>query len=228
MRFVVIGVFVVFAAMTASGQCDPNAVFNNKTTNAVCIEVDGAIRYIYANALPDHETGTFPNPRNPNAISAQRITLTVCSEPRVANEAQWLDQGAGQCPFWVFGVALNGIEFDPIANEFFRNPNTGQLNRAWNQNALSDNIDLGLDMNDAHVQPTGKYHYHGDPRNYIAKLGIAPSAHSPIIGYAADGFPIYYRYVYEDPNDAGSTKWSIRRDVHAGLRVRRRRIVLAR
>lgn len=59
-------------------------------------------------------------------------------------------------------------------------------------------------MNDAHVQPSGKYHYHGDPTNFIAGLGVTSSAHSPIIGYAADGFPLYYKYVYSDPQNSNS------------------------
>lgn len=110
----------------------------------------------------------------------------------------------GGCPTFEFGLATNGIEFDPIAAEFFQNPNNGQLNYDWNENPLSPNINLGTDMNDAHVQPTGKYHYHGNPTNFIAGLGITSTAHSPVIGWAADGFPMYYKYVYADAMDANS------------------------
>lgn len=195
---------VVFTTIAISAQCASDTVFANTTSNSVCISVQGAIRTVYTNALPDHETGTFPNAGNPNAIRAQRITLTMCSQPRMANTKTWLDKGSGTCPFWVFGVGVNGLEFDPIANEFFRNTQTGQLNREWNLNALSDNVNLGLDMNDAHVQPNGKYHYHGDPVKFIEKIGITSSAHSPIVAYAADGYPVYYRYVYAVANDATS------------------------
>ncbi|MBK6291219.1 MAG: YHYH protein [Ignavibacteria bacterium] len=206
MKHIIIAIAVIVSTvLSAQAQCDPTSVFSNTTTNAVCISVEGAIRTVYSNALPDHETGAFPNPGNPNSIKAQRITLTMCSQPRLAPTKTILDQGSGSCPFWVFGVGINGLEFDPIANEFFRNTSTGQLNRSWNLNALSPNVKLGLDMNQAHVQPTGKYHYHGSPTKFIESLNVSSTAHSPIIGYAADGFPMYYRYVYEDPTGASKT-----------------------
>lgn len=206
MKFVVIASIVATTTgLSAQTQCDPTTIFANTTTNAVCISVEGAIRTVYSNAMPDHETGAFPNPGNPNAIKAQRITLTMCSQPRLAPSKTILDQGSGNCPFWVFGVGINGLEFDPIANEFFRNTSTGQLNRSWNLNALSPNVKLGLDMNQAHVQPTGKYHYHGNPTKFVESLNITSSTHSPIIGYAADGFPMYFRYVYADPTGVSKT-----------------------
>ncbi len=204
-RSLLLAACVAVLCFDASAQCDPNVVFANTTTNAVCIDVEGAVRTVYANALPNHVTGTFPNPGNPNAIRAQRITLTMCSQPRLAPSKTYLDKGSGSCPFWVFGVAVNGLEFDPIANEFFRNSSTGQLNREWNLNALSPSVNLGLDMNQAHVQPNGKYHYHGDPTRFIEVMEVASDRHSPIIGYAADGFPIYYRYVYADPTGASTS-----------------------
>lgn len=188
-------------------QCDPNTVWNNTNTNAVCTEVNGAVRYWYSNSIPDHATGTFPNPGNPNTISAQQNEFTMCAYPEEAGFFTDLHIGfgtQGTCVAYELGLATNGLEWDPIANEFFENPNNGQLNYDWNKHALSPNVNLGTDMNDAHVQPNGKYHYHGNPTNFIATLNITSSNHSPIIGYAADGFPIYYKYVYSDPNDANS------------------------
>ena len=38
----------------------------------------------------------------------------------------------------------------------------------------------------------------------IAQMGISSSTHSPIVAYAADGFPVYYKYVYQDPTDMQS------------------------
>lgn len=188
----------------AAAQCDPNAVFSNTTSNAVCEEVDGAVRYFYSNSLPDHSTGTFPNTGNPHTISAQQLSLTMCAFPQTNSQLTYLDQGSGQCPYWEFGIASNGLILDPIAAEYFENPNTGQLNRDWNLNALSSNNNLGLDFNDAHVQPSGKYHYHGFPSSLESTFGISAGSHSPLVGYAADGYPIYGKYVYSDPNDASS------------------------
>lgn len=195
-------------ALQAYSQCDENTIWNNTTTNAVCDEVNGVVRYWYANSIPNHATGTFPNPGNPNSISAQQGEFTMCAYPVQAGQfTELMIDGFGTmggCPAFEFGLATNGLEFDPIANEFFENPNNGQLNYDWNYNALSPNVNLGIDVNDAHIQPTGKYHYHGDPTNFIATLGVNSNAHSPIMGWAADGFPMYYKYVYADAMDPNS------------------------
>lgn len=199
--------FVLTTIMTHA-QCDQNAIWSNTSSNAVCDEIDGSVRYWYTNSIPDHVTGTFPNAGNPNAISAQQGEFTMCAYPLEAGfYTELIINGFGSmggCPTFEFGLATNGIEFDPIAAEFFQNPNNGQLNYDWNENPLSPNINLGTDMNDAHVQPTGKYHYHGKPTNFIDGLGITSSQHSPIIGWAADGFPMYYKYVYADAMDGNS------------------------
>ena len=57
--------------------------------------------------------------------------------------------------------------------------------------------DLGLDCNNAHVQPTGQYHYHGLPNAYGTTLEI-DGTQMVKIGYAADGFPYYYLYFQQD------------------------------
>ena len=52
-----------------------------------------------------------------------------------------------------------------------------------------------VDIHNAHVQPDGTYHYHGNPN---ALFDDSPSEDgSPLIGWAADGFPIYGSYILE-------------------------------
>jgi hypothetical protein len=48
---------------------------------------------------------------------------------------------------------------------------------------------FGTDNHNAHTQPTGSYHYHGNPMAMFEQTcSDKPSA---VIGFAADGFPIY-------------------------------------
>ncbi|MGD1918261.1 MAG: YHYH protein, partial [Pleurocapsa sp.] len=70
--------------------------------------------------------------------------------------------------------------------------------------ALSGARDLGFDENHAHVQPEGTYHYHGLPTLLLDDLGLSPAEHSPLVGWAADGFPIYAMYGYKDGKAADS------------------------
>lgn len=95
---------------------------------------------------------------------------------------------------------LNGIELDPIASEPFPHQGIMSANMNWEWNLEATNVQIGLDCNNAHVQPQGKYHYHGSPTLYLQNVNITTSRMT-IMGYAADGFPIYYKYAYESAND---------------------------
>ena len=57
-------------------------------------------------------------------------------------------------------------------------------------------------MNHAHVQPNGEYHYHGMPELLIEFLG--DNEGMTLVGWAADGFPVYARYGFSDANDSAS------------------------
>lgn len=146
----------------------------------VRITVKGASRIIQSNGVPDHAVGKFPNRGNPHQISAQRYTFRVPANPKVRRATE-LARGAS------FGVAMNGVPFDPNAAEFWQ----GRRSSGWTYNALGGAVPLGLDTNYAHVQPSGAYHYHGLPVKLMQALGWNAKTASPLIGYAADGFPIY-------------------------------------
>jgi len=149
-------------------------------------------RVITSNGLPDHKPGTFPRKGNPNTIAAQNHTFRVPLKPVVA-ERPVSSQHAS------FAVALNGVPFEPGTAEFWNfDPDAG-----WKYEAMSGRIDLGLDEHNAHVQPNGSYHYHGLPAGLIAKLG-GDGKTMRLVGYAADGFPVYTSFGYSDPADPKS------------------------
>ena len=158
--------------------------------NEVTIEVVGDDRVIRSNGIPNHKTGTFPNRGNPNRISAQKHEYRVPARPKVVDKITPMH---GE-----FGVAINGVPFDPGAAEFY----AGEP--SWQYEPLSGAIALGIDVSHAHVQPTGKYHYHGLPTGLIDSVRVESGKHSPLVGWAADGFPMYAVYGYSDPNDASS------------------------
>lgn len=165
--------------------------------NKVSVKTKGKYRVITANAIPNHKVGQFPNPGNPNRMSEQKKKYRIPLSPKKEGKLTSVSaDGFGQgFPAYEFGVALNGVKLEPTAAEFFggRGPN---MNAAWALEALSTNVNLGDDCNNAHVQPTGEYHYHGTPWEFIKKL---PRGSMQQVGWAADGFPIYYKYGYEDP-----------------------------
>jgi len=165
--------------------------------------ISGSTRIITSNSIPDHAVGLFGGGQgslNPNAISPQSITYNITTSPIISSLTPLLSSTG---PQYSFGILLNGVELDPVAAEPF--PHEGMMNPnvnwAWNLEAL--NVNLGLDCNNAHVQPTGKYHYHGSPVLYLEDLNI-PTNQMTLIGYAADGFPIYYKYAYSTATDINS------------------------
>lgn len=188
------------------GACNVSLSFSSSFTQSTT----GTIRTINANSIPDHMVGLFgagPGSLNPNAISEQNESYTITLNPTITGTLIPLlsttGTGPSAGPQYSFGVLLNGVELDPVAAEPF--PHEGMMspnvNWEWNLEAL--NVNLGLDCNNAHVQPTGKYHYHGSPTLYLQNLNIPTNAMT-LIGYAADGFPIYYKYAYSDASDNSS------------------------
>lgn len=155
----------------------------------VAITVEGESRILRANGLPDHPTGAFPGPGNPNRIAPQRHEFRVPLRPRVA---------AAPTPVGMnlFGVAVNGVVFDPAAAEWWNDDRSS----GWQYEALGGGPDLGLDQEHAHVQPTGTYHYHGLPVTLLARL-TEGRPRMVLLGWAADGFPIYGPWII-DPRAA--------------------------
>lgn len=177
----------------------------NKTLrvkNEVSISVQGQFRVIKANAIPNHKVGQFPNSGNPNTIREQSKTYKIMARPVKASKLTSVSMdGFGKgFPAYEFGVALNGVKLEPTAAEFFGG-RSANMNSDWALEALSTNVNLGDDCNNAHVQPTGEYHYHGTPWEFIKKL---EGKKMKQVGWAADGFPIYYKYGYKDPMDKNS------------------------
>ncbi|MEM9487164.1 MAG: YHYH protein [Cyanobacteria bacterium P01_F01_bin.116] len=159
---------------------------NSQLTNQVIFDDRNGYRYIYTNGIPDHTPGTFPNPGNPNNITTQNHIFRVTLTPQLSGRSTPVRP--------VFGVALNGIPFEPVTAEYWnRDRNSG-----WNYDALSDKINLGLDQHNAHVQPNGSYHYHGLP------TGLLQGTAMTLVGYAADGFPVYGQYGHAVPNSSTS------------------------
>jgi hypothetical protein len=157
--------------------------------------------HIEANAIPEHRVGRFPNRGNPHSIRPQDYHFDLPEDPKPADSVTsiYLASSFGP-PNLPFGIAVNGVLFDPGTAEFWQ----GKRNSGWNYEALGGAVPLGLDENYAHVQPQGSYHYHGIPHALFKKLGGDSKKHSPLIGWAADGFPVYCLYANRDPNDMQS------------------------
>ncbi|WP_025899568.1 YHYH protein [Sneathiella glossodoripedis] len=148
--------------------------------NKVDIAVKGPYRVITANGIANHLTGRFPGQGNPHAIREQSFYYKLPLKPVVSEEPRYLNLD-------VFGIAVNGVLFDPQAAEWYR----GERHSLWQYDPLGGAVVLGLDEHHAHVQRNGTYHYHGLPTGLLQQLGFSKDMHSPLVGWAMDGHPIY-------------------------------------
>jgi hypothetical protein len=160
-------------------------------------------RLLSANGIPDHDVGEFPNAHNPNTITEQSVSASLTLSPLESTTATTLGGPRGAT-----GYVLNGVKIDAgtagscddTGNNCSLIGNSGN----WSIEALGQtNFNFGTDDNNAHVQPGGSYHYHGMPEGFVAKQG-GNSTTMTIIGWAADGFPIYARYGYSVASDSTS------------------------
>lgn len=160
--------------------------------NRVAVTIEGSSRVITSNGWPDHAPGAFPRPGNPNTAAPQSYTFRVPLKPTAASAPT---ESGG----WFFAVAVNGVPFEPGTAETWNNdPRSG-----WRYDAKSGFLDLGLDEHNAHVQPNGAYHYHGLPTGLVARLG-GEGKKMLLIGWAADGFPLYTAYGHSEAKNAES------------------------
>jgi YHYH protein len=123
---------------------------------------------------PNHPTADFPNSGNPNSIRVQEFTFRLPLEPRLAPQITRLPMGP-------IGVALNGVVF---FNPF----------EQGGMNAVEGYSEVWLDSCCGHPQQTGVYHYHKYPTCVKSPFPDDGTRHSPVIGFAFDGFPIHGPY----------------------------------
>lgn len=163
---------------------------------------DGTNRMLIGNGIPNHEVGTFPNSNNPNSISEQNVSKSFTLCPSIIYESGLEFVG----PAMAIAYALNSVKFDPATAGRCNDAGECSLARGegnWNIEALGhETFDFGDDMNHAHVQPNGAYHYHGIPELLIDFLGDQDGM--TLVGWASDGFPVYARYGYADPENSQS------------------------
>ena len=182
-------------------------IFNNdESVNAISRyswTSNGSQRILIGNGIPNHEVGTFHNNNNPNTIREINVNkrFTLC--PEIISESGLEIVG----PALAIAYAINSVKFDP--GTAGRCNDLGECSLAqgqgnWNIEALGhDTFNFGDDMNHAHVQPNGEYHYHGMPELLIEFLG--DNQNMTLVGWASDGFPVYARFGYSNTNDSNST-----------------------
>lgn len=125
-------------------------------------------------------------------VSEQALVFEVTTNPVAAANTTALSLGTDNAIF------LNGVKLDILAAACYGvgdgKIGCNDINQPWRYDPMSPLNDFRTDSHNAHTQPDGAYHYHGSPQ---ALFDPATVVVSPVIGFAADGFPIYGSYFYD-------------------------------
>lgn len=138
---------------------------------------------VQSHNLPNHPTAVFPDwsrslDGNPNSIQEKNFTWHLPLEPREnpAHVAMQPGNANRALPGGPIGVAVNGVVF-------FNPYDADVVEALWR-----------LDRCCGHPSPGFEYHYHKYPVCVKTPWFDQGKDHSPLIGFALDGFPVYGPY----------------------------------
>ena len=163
-------------------------------SGAVVVTVNDDFCVIQSNGIPNHDVGGGSRRNFGSPVTAIGHTFNVARNPQPAADITPLTHTSYEA------ILLNGVVVDiqsagcfrPTSPQADRNGNvlTGcSQNDPWLMDPMSPLAPFAEDDHHAHTQPDGRYHYHGNP---VALFDDNPGPNgSPLIGFAADGFPVY-------------------------------------
>ncbi len=170
--------------------------------------------YFRTTGLGTHIMGPWQNGSFPNLPANQKVLYRIPRTPTVTVSTNLT--GLGSIGYFVDGVAM----FDSRDGFVWTgSTESGSGTGYWNRDAYV-NEGATFDPAYAHQQQTGTYHYHanpialryrlGDHVDYFASTNTyrestgAATKHSPLLGWVADGYPIYGPYGYSNALDSAS------------------------
>jgi hypothetical protein len=201
------------------------ALSNSILVNCQKVEYTANNVYIHATGVPGYPTGPFLD-GNPSVATNQSAIFKIPLSP-VQNTATPTATKGGNIGIFVNGVALfdyrDGVAWNNTTRALCGGPGNPACpggmgaTQAWNRDAIPAEK-AGFDCSKAHPA-MGNYHHHQNPSAFKLDLKVISSicnlydadglyaidstVHSPLIGYAYDGFPIYGAYGYKNANGTG-------------------------
>jgi hypothetical protein len=175
--------------------------------------------YVATNGIPTYITGPFLD-NNPSLATAQNAIFKLPLNP-VQNTGVATATTGGNIGLFINGVALfdyrDGVSWSNASQALKGGPSGGTGDGVWNRDAIVAER-AGFDCAKAHPA-MGNYHHHQNPSAFSLDLkvisnvctlyaadglyAIDSTKHSPLIGFAYDGFPIYGAYGYKNTDGTG-------------------------
>ena len=203
---------------------NPTPFVDAVQANVQLVQYNTTYAYVSATGIPAYITGPFPG--NPSIATAQNKIFRIPLNP-VQGSGTVATTG-GNIGVFKNGVALfdyrDGVAWNNATAALCGGPGNPTCpggpgtTQAWNRDAIPAERG-GFDCAKAHPA-MGNYHHHQNPSAFNLDLNILsnvcdaypsdglyvinPTQHSPLIGFAYDGFPIYGAYAYTNTNGTGA------------------------
>ena len=192
---------------------------DNALANVLSVKYSTANVYVATNGIPSYITGPFLD-GNPSIATSQNAIFKLPLNP-VKNTGNPVSTTGGNIGLFINGVALfdyrDGVSWKSSTGALAGGPLGGMGDNVWNRDAVVAER-LGFDCAKGHPA-MGNYHHHQNPSAFsldltvistICNLYVADglylidsNVHSPLIGFAYDGFPIYGAYGYKNLDGTG-------------------------
>ena len=198
------------------------AISNNILVNCQLVEYSTNNVFIHTKGVPAYPTGPFID-GNPSQAQDQDAIFKFPLNP-VQNTGTPTSTTMGNIGVFINGVALfdyrDGVAWNPTTNTLCGGPGNPPCPGAtmdWNRDAILAEMS-GFDCSKGHPA-MGNYHHHQNPSAFDLDLDVVSNIcnlydadglyaidsaqHSPLIGFAYDGFPIYGAYGYANTDGTG-------------------------
>jgi len=200
-------------------------ISNNILVNCQMVEYSTNNVFIYTKGIPSYPTGPFLD-GNPSQAEDQDAIFKFPLNP-TQNSGTPTATTMGNIGVFINGVALfdyrDGVAWNPATNSLCGGPGNPPCpggpgaTMDWNRDAILAEMS-GFDCSKGHPA-MGNYHHHQNPSAFDLDLNVVSTIcnlydadglyaidstqHSPLIGFAYDGFPIYGAYGYVNTDGTG-------------------------
>ena len=192
---------------------------DNIPVNTQLVQYSASWVYVTTNGIPSYPTGPFLD-GNPCQATDQNAIFKIPLNPTQNTGTPTATTG-GNIGVFINGVALfdyrDGVSWKNSSNALAGGPLGGMGDGVWNRDAVVGERG-GFDCAKGHPA-MGNYHHHQSPSAFDLDLqvistvcnlydsdglyAIDSTVHSPLIGYAYDGFPIYGAYAFKNADGTG-------------------------
>ncbi len=179
-------------ARGASPDAAIHAVVSQIPADVTAIRYTATDAYVEATGIPSYPIGPFG--ANPNPLSNQNWRFRIPRAPQ-PNTGTPTPTRLGPIAVLVNGV----VAFNAKDARSYMGLGV------WNQNAVVVEAP-GFDVTFGHPAPGGVYHHHQRPPSLLAQRCDDGLHHSPLIGFAFDGYPIYGPYGFANPDGTGGVR----------------------